>query len=80
MSAYGIIVWLMIIVFVFVIILGYSTVSRIVASDSWEDIKGMGINESTDATETISTTETVWQYFPYVAVLALVTFGIFALG
>jgi hypothetical protein len=40
----------------------------------------MGINESTDATETISTTETVWQYFPYVAVLALVTFGIFALG
>jgi len=55
--------------------------SKVMTSGIVEDIENMtDINASSDATGIISGTKTVWQYFLYVFLLAILLWGIFASG
>ena len=80
-GARAIIIWLFFLVFMFVIVLGYTTMSRVLTGGVWEDVKNISdVDESTDASTVISTNEGVWQYFPYFALLAFLLWAIFASG
>lgn len=80
-SARAIVIWLFCMVIIFVIVLGYTTMSRVMTGGMWEDVKNISdVNESSDASSVISTNEGVWQFFPYVALLAIILWAIFASG
>lgn len=81
MDAAPIIIWISLLVIIFIIVLGYTTMSKVMTSGIWEDVQNISeINESADATSVVSTNETVWQFWPYFALLAFLLFGIFAMG
>lgn len=68
-------------VILFAVILVYSSMSKIMTSGIVEDIENLtDVNASSDATTIISGTKTVWQYFLYVFLLAILLWGIFASG
>ena len=78
-QAGAIIVWLTFAVIVFVLILGYTTMSRIYTSGMWEDVEEIAeINESTSAQDISTTNKGVFQYWPYVALLAFLLWALFA--
>ena len=80
-DAQVIIVWLSLIVILFVLILGYTTMSRVYTSGIVEDIENITeVNESTDGSSVINGTKTVWQYFLYIAFLAFILWAVFASG
>lgn len=80
-SARAIVIWLFITVVIFVIILGYTTMSRVMTGGIWEDVKNITeINGSSDASSVITTNEGVWQFWPYFALLAFILWAIFASG
>ena len=80
-GARAIMIWLFFIVIVFVIILGYTTMSRVYTSGMWEDIENISeFSESTDATTVSTMNKGVWQYFPYIALLAFLLWALFASG
>jgi len=80
-QAQAIVVWLFILVMLFVMILGYTAMSKVMTSGIVEDIENISdISDSSDATGIISGTKTVWQYFLYVFLLAILLWGIFASG
>ena len=80
-DAQVIIVWLSLIVILFVLILGYTTMSRVYTSGIVEDIENITeVNESTDESSVINGTKTVWQYFLYIVFLAFILWAVFASG
>lgn len=79
--AAAIILWVSLIMIIFIIILGYTTMSRVYTSGIWEDIENISdVNESEDATSVLSMNQTIWQYWPYLALLAFLMFGVVAMG
>ena len=80
-QAQAIIIWLSLIVIIFVIILGYTTMSKVMTSGIVEDIQNISeINESSDAGTVITGVKNVWIYFLFFALLAFILWGIFASG
>lgn len=80
-SAQAILVWIFAIVILFVLILGYTTMSRVLTGGIMEDVENMTeVNQSADATSVLSGQKTVWQYWIYFAILAFLLWAVFASG
>lgn len=77
----AIVIWLSLIVIIFAVVLGYTTMSRVMTSGIVEDIEAIDdVSASADATAVINNTKNVWIYFLFFTLLALVLWGIFASG
>lgn len=77
----AIVIWLSLIVIIFVIVLGYTTMSRVMTSGIVEDIENITeVNQSTDASTVVTNVKNVWIYFLFFALLAFILWGIFASG
>ena len=71
MKGQAVFVWLFFLMIFIVLIFGYSVMSRIYAG-FYPEIKNITeVNESSEATSTISINESVWQYWPVVLLLGL---------
>lgn len=80
-ASQAIVIWLFFLVIAFVIVLGYTTMSRVLTSGIIEDVEQISdINESSSATGVISANKGVWTYWPYFALIAFLLWAIFASG